>query len=134
MPQNEPRDGATVCFSFTISGVDLSPDELTALSGVEPDRVSYLGVAQDRRPAPRVHVWNIRSAEFPIDLIAYEWETLARRLKFLPGLRDRIPAGTRVVLCILTMGNGFNVHFSVPKALMSFVLANRVDFEIMRAG
>ena len=55
---------------FTVRSQTLTPDELTQLIGVEPDKTTLRGsrVAEtpERKPVPRAHMWDVECREYKL--------------------------------------------------------------------
>lgn len=86
-----------------VSDPELSPEEMTAILGLEPDKVSRRGARIQEPPMPKVNVWKLKSPapsedSTPADL----WDALWQRLKHSKGRFGDLPSGVtrRLVLVV----------------------------------
>ncbi len=109
----------------------MSPEEITAVLGLEPDKVSRRGARIQEPPNPRFNVWRISSPANPVDSSpAEQWNALWQNLEPYRDRLDDLPPSVKRSLVLVLYAHKYIPGLEFPVHTMSQIAALGIPLEI----
>ena len=110
---------------------EMSPEEVTAVLGLEPDKVSRRGARIQEPPKPRFNVWRLSSPADPEDSSpAEQWNALWQKLEPYKDRFDDLPPSVTRSLVLVLYAHKYIPGLGFPVHTMSQIAALGIPLEI----
>lgn len=114
-----------------VSDQRLSPEQITAILGVEPDKVSRRGVRIQEPPMPKFNVWRLTSQADPENSSPTEqWNALWQELEPCKDRLDDLPPSAKRSLVLVIHAHRYLPGLEFPVDTMNQIAALGIPLEI----